>query len=259
LPSSSDLENDRLAGRIAVITGAAGAIGGATARLLAGRGATIVAVDHPDADWSRTKAALDAFPATLYVAADVTSEADVKAYARAAVQAFGRIDLFFNNAGIEGPQALLPDYPVAEFRRILEVNVTGVFLGLQAVLPVMIGQKGGAIVNSSSIAGLIGATGMAGYIASKHAVLGLTRVAALEGAEAGVRVNSVHPGFIESRMLSDIASRLGGTSEALATMVPVKRLGTPDEIAKGVAFLLSDESSYMNGGQLVLDGGLTVG
>lgn len=246
-------------GRICLITGAAGAIGGATAGLLAARGATIVAVDHPSADWSRTKERLSAFPETLYLSADVTAEEDVKEYARAAVARFGRIDLFFNNAGIEGPQALIPDYPVADFRRIMDVNVTGVFMGLQAVMPVMLAQKSGAIVNTSSIAGMIGATSMAGYIASKHAVLGLTRVAALEGAEAGVRVNSIHPGFIDSRMLSDIATRLGGSADGLAQGVPAKRLGTPDEIARGVAFLLSDDSSYMNGGQLVLDGGLTVG
>jgi len=254
-PSTSGQQFD---GRIALITGAAGAIGGATAELLASRGATIIAVDHPTADWSRTKARLAAFTSTVYLSADVTSEDDVQAYAKAAVDAAGRIDLFFNNAGIEGPQALIPDYAVADFRRVMEVNVTGVFLGLQAVMPVMLAQKSGSIVNTSSIAGMIGAPAMAGYIASKHAVLGLTRVASLEGAEAGVRVNSVHPGFIDSRMLSDIATRLGGTSDGLAGTVPVKRLGTPDEIAKGVAFLFSDESSYMTGGQLVLDGGITV-
>ena len=132
----------------------------------------------------------------------------------------GRIDVFFNNAGIEGPQAPIESYPADQFRKVMEVNVVGVFLGLQNVMPVMIAQGGGAIVNTSSIAGLIGAHSMAGYIASKHAVLGLTRVAALEGAPAGVRVNSVHPGFIDSRMLTDIAARLGGRQDGSA--VPKK-------------------------------------
>ena len=127
------------------------------------------------------------------------------------------------------------------------------------VLPVMRQQKSGAIINTSSIAGMIGAPSMAGYIASKHAVLGLTRVAALEAAPAGVRVNSVHPGFIDSRMLSDIARRLGGTTGALAQAVPAGRLGTPEEVAKAVAFLASDEASYMNGSALVVDGGKTAG
>jgi len=245
----------QFAGRIAVITGAAGMIGGATARLLAARGATIVAVDHPSADFAALAADI---PGVLCLKADVTDEVAVHAYVADALAAHGRIDAFFNNAGIEGPQAAIPDYPVAQFRRILDVNVTGVFLGLQAVMPVMQRQGGGAIVNTSSIAGLVGAPNMAGYITSKHAVLGLTKVAALEGAPHGVRVNSVHPGFIDSRMLSDIATRLGGSAADMAGAVPAGRLGTLDEIARAVAFLLSDEASYMNGTALVADGGVVI-
>ncbi len=247
-----------LQGKIALITGAAGVIGTATATVLAERGARIVAVDHPSADQAKLRTALAAYEDAHFLTGDVTSEADVRAYAAAAQAVAGRIDIFFNNAGIEGPQAAIADYPVADFRRILDINVTGVFLGLQAVMPIMIAQGAGSIINTSSIAGMIGAPNMAGYIASKHAVLGLTRVAALEGAPAGVRVNSVHPGFIQSRMLSDIAERLGGDAAGLAAAVPAGRLGTPDEVARTVAFLASDESSYMNGSALVLDGGVTV-
>lgn len=246
-------------GKIALITGAAGVIGRTTAALLAQRGVRIVAVDHPSADWAPLKAVLPEPDECTLLSADVTRENDVRAYVAAALDVAGRIDVFFNNAGIEGPQAPIADYPVEDFRRVLEVNVVGVFLGLQAVLPVMIAQGSGSIINTSSIAGMIGATNMAGYIASKHAVLGLTRVAALEGARAGVRVNSVHPGFIDSRMLSDIVTRLGGTVGALAESVPAGRLGTPEEVAKAVAFLASDEASYMNGSALVLDGGKTIG
>ena len=249
-----------LAGKVALITGAAGVIGSATAALFARRGAAIVAVDRPGADFTMLRSVLaQSERESFFVEADVTQEDDVRRYVATAIEAAGRIDIFFNNAGIEGPQASLADYPLAEFRRILEVNVVGVFLGLQAVLPLMQAQGSGAIVNTSSIAGMIGATNMAGYIASKHAVLGLTRVAALEGAPFGVRVNSVHPGFIDSRMLSDIATRLGGDAAGLAASVPAGRLGTPEEVAKAVAFLASDESSYMNGSALVLDGGQTVG
>ena len=255
----NNAEVGRLDGRVALITGAAGVIGSATAALLASRGARIVAVDHPSADMRRLVEALPAGHTAIQLTADVTSEDDVRAYATDALARAGRIDIFFNNAGIEGPQAPIADYPAADFRRVIDVNVVGVFLGLQAVLPLMIALKSGSIINTSSIAGMIGAPNMAGYIASKHAVLGLTRVAALEAAPAGVRVNSVHPGFIESRMLNDIARRLGGTTEALAASVPNGRLGSPEEIAKAVAFLASDESSYMNGAALVVDGGKTVG
>ena len=246
-----------LAGKVALITGAAGFIGRATAAVLASRGARIVAVDRPGADLGPLRAAIVG-DAPVTVEADVTDEGGVARYVETALTISGRIDIFFNNAGIEGPQAAIPDYPAAEFRRILDVNVTGVFLGLQAVMPVMIAQQEGSIINTSSIAGLVGSATMAGYVASKHAVLGLTRVAALEGAPHGVRVNSIHPGFIESRMLSDIIGRMGGQDTEFAAMVPAKRLGTADEIARAVAFLAGDDSRYMNGSAMVIDGGLTV-
>jgi NAD(P)-dependent dehydrogenase (short-subunit alcohol dehydrogenase family) len=189
----------------------------------------------------------------------VSREDEVAGYVGETLGLAGRIDIFFNNAGIEGPQALIGDYPATEFMRVLEVNVLGVFLGLKHVLPVMTAQGAGVIVNTGSIASTIGAARMSGYIASKHAVLGLTRSAALEAAPFGVRVNMVAPGFIESRMLSDIAGRLGADADALAERVPDGRLGKPEEVARAVAFLASDESRYMNGTSLLLDGGLTIG
>ena len=242
----------QLAGRIALITGAAGMIGAATARELAARGALLVAVDRPGADW----ALLDT--TATRIEADVRDEAEVAGYAAEAVKRHGRIDIFFNNAGIEGPQATIADYSAEDFRRVLDINVTGVFLGLKAVMPVMQAQGGGAIINTSSIAGIVGAPAMAGYITSKHAVLGLTKVAALEGAPHGVRVNAVHPGFIDSRMLGDIVDRLGAPMAAFVDAVPAKRLGTVEEVAKAVAFLASDDASYMNGSSLVLDGGVVI-
>jgi NAD(P)-dependent dehydrogenase (short-subunit alcohol dehydrogenase family) len=246
-----------LAGRVALITGAAGAIGRAAAELLAARGARVVCVVHRQAGIAALRAALPVD--ALVLAADVSKEGEVRTCVAQAVREAGRIDIFFNNAGIEGPQAPIADYAAADFMRVMEVNVLGVFLGLQSVMPLMTAQGSGSIINSSSIAGLIGARNMAGYIASKHAVLGLTRVAALEAAPFGVRVNAVHPGFIESRMLSDIAQRLGGNADSLVGRVPAGRLGQPEEVARAVAFLASDESRYMNGASMVLDGGLTVG
>jgi NAD(P)-dependent dehydrogenase (short-subunit alcohol dehydrogenase family) len=248
-----------LAGRVALITGAAGVIGRACADLLAARGARVVCIVHRQADVAALSAALPKTAEPLVLAADVSREDEVRAFVAETVRQAGRIDIFFNNAGIEGPQAPIAEYAAADFMRVMEVNVLGVFLGLQSVMPLMTAQGCGSIINTSSIAGLIGARNMAGYIASKHAVLGLTRVAALEAAPFGVRVNAVHPGFIESRMLNDIAARLGGDSAGLVARVPAGRLGQPDEVARAVAFLASDESRYMNGASLVLDGGLTVG
>ena len=249
-----------LSGKTALITGAAGNIGHATARLLAARGARVIGVDHPAADCSAIEASFAGDASFAMLRADVTDEAAVKGYVEEALALSPTIDVFFNNAGIEGAQASIPDYPTAEFRKIMDVNVLGVFLGLKYVLPVMQRQGSGSVINTSSIAGLIGSANMAGYIMSKHAVLGLSRVAALEAAEYGVRVNSIHPGFIDSRMLSDIVNRLGAPDTSpFAQMVPVKRLGTVDEIAQAVAFLASDDSSYMTGHAMVLDGGLTVG
>lgn len=249
-----------LVGKTALITGVAGNIGHATAKELAARGARIIGVDHPAADATAIEHSFAANPSFALIRADVSQEAEVKAYVDVAREISPTIDIFFNNAGIEGPQASIPDYPTAAFNKIFDVNVLGVFLGLKYVLPVMQGQKSGAIINTSSIAGLVGAANMSGYIMSKHAVLGLSRTAALEAAPFGVRVNSVHPGFIESRMLTDIIHRLGAPdTSAFSSTVPLQRLGSVDEIAKAVAFLASDESSYMTGHAMVLDGGLTVG
>jgi meso-butanediol dehydrogenase / (S,S)-butanediol dehydrogenase / diacetyl reductase len=245
-----------LDGRVALITGAGGFIGRATAELFAGRGAQVVCVVRREADLDKLR---EAIPGALVLQADVTKEGEVAAYVGETLGLLGRIDIFFNNAGIEGPQALIADYPKAEFMRVLEVNVLGVFLGLKHVMPVMTGQGSGVIVNMGSIASSIGGAMMSGYIASKHAVLGLTRSAALEAAPHGVRVNMIAPGFIESRMLSDIATRLGGDMEGLAQRVPEGRLGTPAEVARAVAFLASDESRYMNGASLLIDGARTVG
>lgn len=197
-----------LAGKTAIITGAAGAIGSATAALMLERGAKLALVDVEDAKFGDLA---DRDGVTL-ITADVTDERSVENYVRKAREALGRIDIFFNNAGIEGPVKAIPEYPLDAFRKVFAVNVDGVFLGLRHVLPIMIAQGAGSVINSSSVAGLSGAPGMAGYNASKHAVLGLTRVAALEVAAKGVRVNCINPGPIHSRMM-DSLDGAGGTSE----------------------------------------------
>lgn len=250
----------RLDGRVAVVTGAAGFIGRATANLLAARGARIVAVDRREADLKTAIADLPASAEALAIAADVTSEDEVRDYVRASVDRFGKIDVFYNNAGIEGDVRKITEYSLESFRRVLDVNVVGVFLGLKHVLPVMLTRNKGSIINTASIAGLLGTPQVAAYSASKHAVIGLTKSAAIECAGTGVRVNCVCPGLIESRMLSAIVNaRNPGNApipnEKLAERIPARRLGDPSEVASIVAFLASDEASYVSGSAYTVDGG----
>jgi NAD(P)-dependent dehydrogenase (short-subunit alcohol dehydrogenase family) len=254
----------RLDGKIAVVTGAAGVIGTATLRLLAERGARIVAVDRRGQDLKTAIRDLPAAAQALAVTADVTSEDEVAEYVRAAVDKFGTIDVFYNNAGIEGDIAPITKYSLQTFRRVLDVNVVGVFLGMKHVLPVMLKQNSGSIINTASIAGLIGSPEIAVYSASKHAVIGLTRTAALECAATDVRVNCVCPGLIDSRMLSAIIEgRNPGNApvpnKRIVERIPAQRLGLASEVASVVAFLASDEASYVSGSAYTVDGGRTAG
>jgi NAD(P)-dependent dehydrogenase (short-subunit alcohol dehydrogenase family) len=252
----------RLDGKVAVVTGAAGVIGTATMRLLAERGARIVAVDRRKAE---LKTAIKDLPATadpLLVTADVTREEEVAEYVHAALDKFGTIDVFFNNAGIEGDIRPLTDYPLDSFRRVLDVNVVGVFLGMKHVLPTMLKNKKGSIVNTASIAGLMGSPHIAVYSASKHAVIGLTKSAAWECTGTGVRINCVCPGLIDSRMLSTILQGRSGGNEPppqdkIVERIPARRLGQASEVAAIVAFLASDDASYVSGSHYTVDGGRT--
>ena len=252
----------RLDGKVAVVTGAAGVIGTATIRLLAERGARIVAVDRREADLKSAIRDLPASAQPLAVTADVTLEDEVADYVRAATDKFGTIDVFYNNAGIEGEIKSIPDYPLETFRKVLDVNVVGVFLGMKHVLPVMLKQNRGSIINTASIAGLMGSPQIAVYSASKHAVIGLTRSAAWECANTAVRINCVCPGLIDSRMLSTIiAGRNPGNApvpnDRLVERIPARRLGHASEVASIVAFLASDEASYVSGSAYTVDGGRT--
>jgi NAD(P)-dependent dehydrogenase (short-subunit alcohol dehydrogenase family) len=253
----------RLDGRVAVVTGAAGVIGTAAMRLLAERGARIVAVDRKAQELRAAIRDLPDAAEALAVPADVTNEDEVAKYVRAAIDRFGTIDAFYNNAGIEGDIAPITKYSLQTFRRVLDVNVVGVFLGLKHVLPVMLKQNRGSIINTASIAGLIGSPDIAVYSASKHAVIGLTRSAALECSATAVRVNCVCPGMIDSRMLSAIVEgRNPGNAPVPARIVeriPARRLGLASEVASMVAFLASDEASYMSGSAYTVDGGRTAG
>jgi NAD(P)-dependent dehydrogenase (short-subunit alcohol dehydrogenase family) len=252
----------RLDGRVAVVTGAAGVIGSATIRLLAERGARIVAVDRSEGDLEAAIKDLPPSAQAIAISADVTEEDGVKDYVRAAVDKFGTIDVFYNNAGVEGEVKPIQDYSLEAFRKVLDVNVVGVFLGMKHVLPVMLKQNKGSIINTASIAGLVGSPHIAVYSASKHAVIGLTKSVAWECTGTGVRINCVCPGLIESRMLSAIfQGRAGGNApypmEKMVERVPARRLGQGSEVASIVAFLASDEASYVSGSAYTVDGGRT--
>jgi NAD(P)-dependent dehydrogenase (short-subunit alcohol dehydrogenase family) len=255
-------QGNDLTGKVAIVTGAAGEIGTVTSALLAQRGASIVAVDRPGAAFEGLQAAMPQGARLHTVFADVTVEAEVAGYVAQALSTFGRVDIFFNNAGVEGLVRPIPDYPLEAFEKVMAVNVIGVFLGMKHVIPAMLASGGGAIINTSSVAGVSGSPGLSAYNASKHAVIGLTRAAAAEWAAHGIRVNSVNPGPIESRMMRSIEGGAspdnpGAVHEQFAATIPAHRYGTPDEVARMVAFLASDDAAYLNGGVYMVDGGLT--
>jgi 3alpha(or 20beta)-hydroxysteroid dehydrogenase len=248
----------RFAGRVAVVTGGAAGFGRAVAARLRGEGAHVVIVDRDAAALAATAQELGKVTA---ITADVSEEASVSEYVRQAVAEHGRIDLFFNNAGIEGKMAPMTELAVADFDAVMAVNARGVFLGLREVLRVMKGARGGAIVNTASMAGIRGAATFSPYVAAKHAVIGLTRCAALEGAPYGIRVNAVAPGHIDTRMARALTQQRNPANpqevfDETAARVPLGRYGTADEVANLVTWLLSDEASYVSGATHLIDGAL---
>lgn len=250
-------------GKVALITGGGNGIGRAAALAFAGRGAKVIVVDRDAAGAEGTAGAIrqqggDARSVT----ADVTKSADVQAYVKAALDAYGRIDCFFNNAGIEGKVQPTAEYDEAMFDAVIGVNVKGVFLGLRHVLPVMLQQKAGTVVNTASVAGLVGTPGMPAYVASKHAVIGLTKTVSGEVARHGIRVNAVCPGPVDTRMIHALEAQLwpddpGSAGQRYQSSLPTGRYTTPEEIANVVLFLLSDLSGNVTGAQWVVDGGRT--
>lgn len=197
-----------------------------------------------------------------HIAADVAKAQDVERYAQFAVEKFGRIDVFFNNAGIEGVVKPLPEYPEEMFDKVLAVNVKGVWLGLKYVMPIMKQNGGGSIIITSSVAGLQGSPNVSAYVTSKHAVVGTMRVAALEGAADNIRVNSVHPSPVDNRMMRSLEEGFApGAAEAakqsFEATIPLKRYATADDVVQLVLFLASDESRFITGCTFPVDGGMT--
>lgn len=254
----------RLKDKVALITGGAAGIGLETARLFVNEGARVALIDLTKRDLETAASELDGPGDVLTIAADVSQPGDTARYVKETMDRFGRIDVFFNNAGIEGKVAPLVDQKLDDFDRVMAVNVRGAFLGLKHVLPVMTGRKSGSIINMSSIAGLKGSPYVAPYITSKHAVVGLTRAAAIEAAPYGVRVNSVHPSPVNTRMMRSLEDGFNpGHGEAvkqqLISTIPLGRYGESADIASLVLFLASDESVFITGAQYPVDGGMAAG
>ena len=242
-------------GKVALITGGGNGIGRATALGFASRGAKVVIVDRDHAAGEATAGILRQQGGEAhFVPADVTQSAEVQNYVKVALDTYGSIDCFYNNAGIEGIVAPTYQYDEDMFDRVMAINVKGVFLGLRHVLPVMIKQGRGAVVNTASVAGLVASPGMSAYVASKHAVIGLTKTAAGEVARSGVRVNCVCPGPIDTRMIHSLESILNPEDPASVgtryqSSIPIGRYGTADEVANLVIFLSSDLASNITGAQ----------
>jgi 3alpha(or 20beta)-hydroxysteroid dehydrogenase len=244
----------RVGGKVALITGSAGGIGAAAARRLAEEGALLLLTDADAAGAERLAHELgDCASARAH---DVASEADWQAVASWGLEAHGRIDVLLNNAGVF-LAASLADTSLEDFRKVIDVNLLGVFLGMHTVAPAMVARKSGSIINMSSVAGLGGSPYLTAYAASKWAVRGMTKVVARELAPSGVRVNSLHPGQIDTDMNARQREKTPELIDRLISGIPLGRIGTPQEIAHAVVYLASEESIYVTGTELVVDGGTT--
>jgi len=253
----------RLEGRVVVITGAAMGLGEATAIEAAKEGAKLALVDLNAEALEHAKQELRSkYPEAevLIVTADVSENAAVKNYVDETMKAYGRIDGFYNNAGIEGKQALIPDYDIEVFKKVLAINLMGVYYGMRYIIPVMRKQQYGRIVNAASVGGIRGVLNQVPYVASKHAVSGMTKNAALEFAKEGLVANAIAPGAILTPMVAGAFKQVNPEDPKKAELEfaqgnPTKRLGQPEEVAKVVTFLLSEDCSYINGQTIAIDGG----
>ena len=259
----------RLDGKVALITGATGGIGRAAARLFTDEGARVALVDLDESALREIVESIGAERAS-YSVADVTDPVQSQAYVTAATERWGGIDVYLANAGIEGQLSPIPDYPIDVFDRVMAVNVRGVWLGIKYVVPAMRQRGGGSIVITSSTAGIGAGPDMSAYTTSKHAVIGLMRTAAMEGASLGIRVNTVNPAPIETRMMRSIEEQrvaaaddadvtVAQTYRAASARIPLGRYGHPEEVARLMLFLASDDSSFCTGGVYMVDGGRSAG
>jgi NAD(P)-dependent dehydrogenase (short-subunit alcohol dehydrogenase family) len=245
-----------LDGKVSLITGAGSGIGRATARIFAREGARLVLADVADDGANETlKMVKDAGAEGFYVRCDVANETEVEALVGRAVTQYGRLDCAFNNAGIGGAGRLTHEYSLAEWNRVIAINLTGVWLCMRAEIAQMLKQKSGVIVNTSSIMGLTGAIRVPAYTAAKHGVAGLTKAAALEYARHGIRINAVCPAPIYTPLLMSAFEKRPDMEDRYARSEPMKRIGQPEEVGEAVAWLCSDRASYVTGLPMPVDGG----
>lgn len=245
-----------LSGKVALITGAASGIGRAAAGVFVGHGAQVVLADVNAAGEDVAKEVRAAGGEAIFVRADVSRAQDVEALVAATVERYGRLDCAFNNAGIDGVLGCTADCTEENWDRVVAVNLKGVFLCMKHEIAQMLKQGGGAIVNTASVAGLVGVGQLPAYVASKHGVVGLSRAAAIEYAKQGIRVNALCPGAVRTPMIED-AIRQGVPEDTLDAMQPIGRIGAPAELAEAAAWMCSDKASFMTGHAMAVDGGLT--
>jgi NAD(P)-dependent dehydrogenase (short-subunit alcohol dehydrogenase family) len=246
-------EMTEFSGRVALVTGGASGIGAATCRLLAKRGAAVAVVDFDLSGARRTaESILASGGVAIACQADVTDSAALQAAVDQTVQALGGLHLAVNNAGVPSPFAAVADVEMADWQRVISIDLTGVFLSLRCEIPAILASGGGSIVNVASILGINGMAGRAPYAAAKHGVVGLTKSAALDYADRGIRVNAVAPGYVDTPLLKD---RDASVKTALAEQHPMKRLAQAEEIAEVIGFLLSQRSSFVTGQTYLVDGG----
>jgi NAD(P)-dependent dehydrogenase (short-subunit alcohol dehydrogenase family) len=260
----------RLDGKVTIITGGSGTIGAAAGKLFVEEGSKVLLVDKEKDALQKTLQIIGKGDVS-YAVADVTHPDEVQAYVDTAIDRYGGIDVFLNNAGIEGFVTPIVQYPVEVFDEVMAVNVRGVWLGLKYVIPVMAQSHSGSIIISSSTAGVTGSAGISAYNCSKHAVIGIMRAAAMECAPLNIRINTINPCPVDGRMMVSMENNFGAMlnaagaeiaaplspKELLLQAIPMKRYATPEEVARLMLFLASDESSFCTGGVYMLDGGMT--
>jgi len=252
-------ENGSFAGKVALVTGAANGIGRAAALAFAREGANVVAADVSEQGNQETARMIEALGGrALAVRCDVTRAADVKAALDMTIETFGRLDFGFNNAGVEQPVTPAADLTEAEWDRILDIDLRGVFLCMKYEIPLMLKQGGGAIVNTSSGAGVKGIAGQAAYCAAKFGMIGLTKAAALDYAKSNIRVNAVCPGFVDTPMMQRFTGGTPAGRQMVIDSEPVGRPAAAEEIAAAVVWLCSDAAAFVIGHAMVIDGGQTV-